>query len=57
MGIKSVKIKIFKNGKKSFYSCPKDSLLSQKFRFLGPTLWPVDCGQTDRQTDLHESEN
>ena len=32
-------------------------VLCQKIRFLGQKLWPVACGQTDKQTNKHEFNN
>ena len=50
--IKSAKMKISKNQKMCFFSCPKDQS-TQKIRFLRQKVCPVARGRTDRQTDTH----
>ena len=47
MPIKSVKMKISKNKKIYFFSCP----LNPKIRFLGQKVCPVACLHTHTQTE------
>ena len=55
MPIKSVKMKISKNKKTSFFLMSQGSL-DPKIRFLGQQVCSVARVQTDIQTDRHEIE-